>query len=139
MRIAPYAGGGHPDDERLIYDSMAEAVEAQIDQLNPTDAPRQVMVQGFRRMVPSVGSRYVTESMWENLDEEYGDEDGTPIEPDDKDLLDRLDRLAALICEANYEPWTCEPAGPPIFVEVEDWIRKNRPRWLEDSKWSFRE
>jgi hypothetical protein len=127
--------------DRLTHQDESDAIEYALDAwLTPkmtaaeviATLPKTLTVYEFSRMeveadVDSLAYSAI-ERAFEALEEEYGD-------PESEGDVTQGMRDAALafaqVMVAEYSPWACEQTGQHE-VDVETWIRENRPDWLED-------
>jgi hypothetical protein len=120
-----------PHAETLHGSDPDDAVERHLDDLWPK-VPETLTVTAFRRRVihtRDLNPDRVIEDLLEQLDEEYGD----PDEGTDPSEAMRL--AATALCDVirrNYRVWACEPVAT-AKVNVQAWVRENRPDWLTES------
>ena len=116
-----------PDGERLDHDSMDEAVASYLDDIEPANWPETLEVYGYARMEITLPNGSALESLLEYLDEEYSDPDDEAAGPTAK--MAEAERAFLDVVQAEYEPWACEKVDT-ITVNVQDWVKANRPDWL---------
>ena len=121
--------------EELRCDDFHEAVEMILDAMDckVSDLPETIEIYRYKRMKVNKNvksdAQGLLEDIYERLDEEYGGPDNYS-EPT-KQVMEIAESFLTRVYSL-YVPWTCEVDGPPIKVNVKDWIKKNAPHWLEE-------
>jgi hypothetical protein len=129
------------DRETLTHSEPDEAIEAALDAwLSPkcnilehlrTAVGETLIVHGFTRLKLltnewSISAEGILESLIERLDEEYGGDEPTET----TDAMETAAQALSLVMHKEYRVWQCEATHEAV-VNVEAWIRENRPDWLE--------
>lgn len=110
------------DPERLIYESMDEAIWATLDDIDPGETPENITVTGYARRVidPESWAHSVAEDFYETLDcDDYCGPDADYQRPSDRVEAAALEFVKAAIEE--YFVWTCDPVKE-IVVNVTEWL-----------------
>ena len=123
---------GQEEDERLTHTEMDDAIESILD--SPiSELPETIEVCGFTHIkltdVDSLAEG-VLERFLDRLDEEYSDPDGCYTDPTGKMIEASKEFVATVLDE--YKVWACELVSRET-VNVKDWIKENRPEWLEEN------
>jgi hypothetical protein len=127
--------------ETLSHSEPDEAIESALDQwLNPKCdvlatlremVGETLTVHAFiRKAVPAdePDVDILLEQVLERIDEEHGNPDeGTTPTPG---MVKAAEEFAAAI-RLEYVSWACLP-GPKATINVEAWVRANRPDWLAE-------
>lgn len=124
--------GAH-DDERLVYTSADDAIEAILDALEPAefDEIGEVTVYGFQPMKPSPSLGWdPLDILLEQLDEQHGDPEGDGTRP--TEAMRAAEKVFIDAVLAEYESWACEPSGEIVTVNALEWVREHRPGWLTE-------
>lgn len=79
--------------------------------------------------VPCLAPGAIVDQLLEALEEEYGDPDGAGMNDPTPEMLAAAGALSAII-RSQYKPWHCEQVAKAT-VNVDAWVRKHRPDWLE--------
>jgi hypothetical protein len=96
--------------------------------------PETTEVKGYAKMKVNYRESWLSplEDVLERLDEEYGDPSGGDYsKPTDRMKAAEKEFLKVIVEE--YEPWMCEEVCKEEINTLE-WVRENRPDWLEDEK-----
>jgi len=121
------------DAERLVSESVDEAVERFLDDLPPEMWPETLKVYGFAPAeLPGtdslIGFGGPLEGLLESLDEEYGD-------PEDyhcrTNKMEEAERVFVDTVLSEYQVWTHEPVCSQE-IHVRTWVLDHRPHWLEE-------
>ncbi len=121
------------DCETLVHADPDDAIRDCIDMI-PRDEWRDagpLAVYGYARMVPTITAAPadLVESVYENLDEEFGDPEGNfTVVP--SEVVSAAALVLALIKE-TYEPWACEVVET-THVDVLAWVKEHEPSWLKE-------
>ena len=123
---------GATGQERMTAVTVDEAAGEIIDQLDLLQCSSTVTVVKHRRKQLGPGdfqdngplSRFL-----EQLDEEYGDPDGSPWDPSPAMLAAEREFLAKVLRE--YRPFKLDPVQE-IEVGVFQWVDENAKRWLHE-------
>ena len=120
---------GDKEDEHLIHTDMDDAIESILDDIK--DLPETVEVCGFarRELISKGTSNHVLEHLLEHLDQEYADPDGSYSDPT-KGMIEASDTFVAAVLK-EYKVWACDLIKRET-VNVQSWIKENRPDWLEE-------
>jgi len=121
-----------PGTEVLIHEDIDEAIEAILDDWYEDVLPEEIDVYGFSRMKVTFDPEDILESIVTNLDEEYGDPDGHWSDMVTS-KMEEASREFARILTKEYKPWACEEVEK-VKVDVQSWVKENRPDWLENEK-----
>ena len=124
---------GATGQERMTAVTVDEAAEEIIDQLDLLQCSSTVTVVKHRRKQLGPGdfqdngplSRFL-----EQLDEEYGDPDGSPWDPSPAMLAAEREFLARVLRE--YRPFKLDPVEE-IRLDIFQWVDENAKRWLQES------
>ena len=121
------------DAEMLYCESMDEAIESYLDShLNLEDiwSTDTLTVYGFVPIYPTfqILRGYVIEKVLEWLDEEYG--------PDDSytEATDAMIEAEGIFIEAILKEYRSKryKVAKKVEINVAEWVKENRPDWLED-------
>ena len=118
--------------ERMTAVTVDEAAEEIIDQMDLLQCSRTVTVVKHRRkrLVPEdFQDKGPLSRFLEELDEEYGDPDGSPWDPSPAMLAAEREFLARVLRE--YRPFKLDPVQE-IEVGVFQWVDENARRWLHE-------
>jgi hypothetical protein len=130
------------DNEELSHTDLEDAVEEYLDDfMSPRmtqadwDAiPETVEVIGYKRMDPltvgSVDHYGPLDHLLESLDDEFGDPNGNPTDRTSA-MEDAAEEFVGKVL-AEYTVWACEPSGEKETINCRDWIKANRPEWMEE-------
>lgn len=122
------------DEERLTATTLNDAVEQYLDAIAPDPLPLDdtITVVGYVRMTVTADPDRYLATLLEDLDEEYGDPEGS----DETKITDGMRGAAALFVASvikEYDNWACEPLdGSEVEVQVREWVTANAPEWLEE-------
>jgi len=122
---------GREEDEHLTHTEMDPAIEEILDGMDNINAlPETIEVCGYAHTEPSSKgiNEHVLEHLLEWLDEEYGDSDKYS-DPTDG-MKEAADTFVAAVL-AEYTVWACDLVKKET-VNVQEWIKENRPDWLEE-------
>ena len=123
---------GDKEDEHLTHTEMDEAIESALDGMADINAlPETIEICGYARMKPSmkVEAEIAVERLIESLDEDYGDPDGSSS-GSTKSMQDAAETFVVAVLK-EYKCWACDLVKQET-VNVQKWIKGNRPDWLED-------
>ena len=125
----------HEDAEILHHTHPDEAVEAYLDNYYPMKLPRKMKLVHYKTEVISEKAKnyfidYVSEMMWEKLEEEWGN-----FEEDRKipKNIDFIARNAAREYVDNFPVWRCKSFYSEE-IDCVEWVNRNAPEWLEDTE-----
>jgi len=101
------------EKERLTATDIEDAIAEYLEDIDPTDAPAIVMVQGYEpRSMQNYSFDMFLEHILEGLDDEYGDPDGQYTE-----ATEGMKAAAEVFKQAiikDFYVWMCEKTGEPI-------------------------
>lgn len=127
--MSDYDFWGDPEAELLSCTDPDEAIENIVDNMLPSEMEgAQITVVAFRcRQV--TWFPHVLETVLEQLDDEYGGEEGTkPTE-----AMKAAETAFIEVMRREYKPWLCEPVpGTEITVNALEWVREHMPEWFEN-------
>lgn len=106
-----------------------EAIESILDDYTDNNFPEKITICGYAHMKIDISYLNPLEHCIENLDEEYGDPDSGGYS-DPTDAMKDAERVFLEVIKKEYQVWTCEPVCKKEII-VADWVKKNRPDWLE--------
>ncbi|MEE9365868.1 MAG: hypothetical protein V3W44_04185 [Dehalococcoidales bacterium] len=124
---------GTENDERLTHSKMGEAIEAELDNWDTDKLTGTLVMCGYvhEEMAGAASwSDHVLEHLLEDLDDNYGDPEGS-IE-----TTDNMKKAATVFVQAvldEYTVWQCEVVDRKE-IDVAEWVKENRPDWLEETK-----
>jgi len=121
---------GKADDERLTHTEMDDAIESMLDGMDDDiDLPETIEVCGFAHTEPNIKKEAagILERFIEGLDENYGDPDGSYTETTDR-MKESAEEFVTAVLE-EYQVWACDIVKRET-VNVQEWIKDNRPDWL---------
>ena len=117
-------------EEYLTHQDQDEAIESILE--NSDQADGNLMICGYARMRKPDPEKWAHELLDHAI--EYLDCNYDLGSPDDATESTKEQMAAALsFAKAilkDYEPWACEIITKQI-INVEEWIKENRPDWLE--------
>ncbi len=119
---------GLKDQERLTCTDPDEVIEACLEDADPECPPKTILICGFVPMDATLNPDRCLDDILCSLDEEYGDSEGEPTNP-----TEAMKRAMQTCCDTilkDYISWACEQVCSQE-VNVQEWIKKNRPDWLE--------
>lgn len=133
------------DAEQLDCSDEDEAIEEYLDfSLHPNMTaaqamaalPKTVEVYGYTRdegpdeKEKNSWALGLTEQLLEWIDDEYGDPDGETDNENEPEVKNIAREMVDKALE-NYTIWRCHKVCTKT-VDVEEWVKKERPDWLED-------
>uniref|UniRef100_A0A6H1ZXB4 Uncharacterized protein n=1 Tax=viral metagenome TaxID=1070528 RepID=A0A6H1ZXB4_9ZZZZ len=119
------------DEERLNTNNPDEAIGELLDIL-PGIFPDKITLYCYSRIkVEESNCNDSLNELIEYLDEEFGDPEGDPSEITDK--MREAEKEFVRVVVSEYTPWACEIVHEEE-IDVEEWIRKNRPEWMDKMK-----
>ena len=124
------------DKEQLLHTTIDEAVEYYLDEndsIDLTDTSLTVDIYGYAKKELKVDvitkGFSILESLLESLDMEYGCEDYYSVATPKMELAEK-DFIKAVLSE--YKVTTYDMVeDSKVTVNVNAWVLKNRPDWLE--------
>lgn len=122
-----------PNDETVWSKGIDEVIEAVLDETEVQDGTLQIY--GYVRMdIPSsvLSGEGILEQVIEQVEEEYGDPDGSGVWVATVAVKEAAERLAEQI-RHDYPVWPCESVLS-VDVDVRKWIEENNPEWLEEEE-----
>lgn len=122
---------GLGSSEQLRHHEVDSFVESYLDEREPTDWPDTIEVVKWERQRLDDGDFLSPDDLYESLDEEYGDPGGDKSIPSEN-VLAIWEKFVRAVKD-EYYVWACEPTDEVIKVDVKDWLRKNRPDWIDDT------
>lgn len=122
---------GLGSSEQLRHHEVDSFVESYLDEREPTDWPDTIEVVKWERQRLDDGDFLSPDDLYESLDEEYGDPGGDKSIPSEN-VLAIWEKFVRAVKD-EYFVWACEPTDEVIKVDVKDWLRKNRPDWIDDT------
>jgi hypothetical protein len=117
--------------ENLSETDMDDAIQYHLEQFEMDCLPETIEVYGFARMTVGAHGSCPLDHVLEYLDEEYGDPDGGWSDP--TEAMKKAEAEFLEVIEREYVPWSCEQVATET-VNAMDWIRENRPDWLESKE-----
>jgi len=125
---------GKEDDEQLTHTEMDDAIESELEGMEDP-LPETIDVCGFARSMPNAKrlAGDVLERLLENLDAEYGNPDGYMEYTDQylESMKAAAEEFVAAVLD-KYTVWACDFVKREK-VNVQEWIKANRPDWLEEN------
>lgn len=115
----------------LDHETIDEAVEYHLDDLDRADWPEKLTVYGYAPCVAKVPKGRVLECLLTDLDSEYGAEFSDGTEPT-KRMLEAEEAFVGAVL-AEYGMQTCEVLET-VVIDVQDWVKANAPSWLEGKR-----
>jgi hypothetical protein len=127
---------GQGDGEELTHENPNDAIEDFLDDMHPTPFEKidDFEVCEYRPMKPGMPAAHWSPLtlLLERWDEDYGNPDGDP--PTITEAMRAAERAFVAAVAAEYRSWACEKTGNVVKVNALEWVRENRPEWLEDRK-----
>jgi hypothetical protein len=117
------------DTEILTHTDQDDAIECLLDGFD--ELPDMLEIYGYTRMeLPSTDSltTHVLEEMLSRLDEDYGNPEDNHQEA--TDTMKEAAKAFVEIVKNEYVPWACEIVKHKT-IDVQEWVKANRPDWLE--------
>jgi len=115
--------------DTLYHTDCGDAIEAYLSDTPNEWWPETLEVRGYARMTVTIKEGSALDFVLEQLDEIYGGPDG-PVE-DATEKMHEAEKEFLDVVAAEYTPWVCEPVEK-VTVNVLEWVKKNRPEWLEE-------
>ena len=106
-------------EEHLTHETEDEAISDYLDDSHDEDKPDSVMLYGYARMKVPDGWANPLEIMIENLDDEFGSDDGDPTEITDTMRAAEKAFVSAVLSE--YTVWACEVVTTKE-IDLRQWI-----------------
>jgi hypothetical protein len=124
---------GDEMDEVLSYEDMDEYIESVLDDfMEPSHCPETLIVWGYaHKEMTTKDMPSVLDNLLEGLDEDFGNPDGGYSEV--TEAMKEAEKVFLEVVRKEYTPWICEPVCKEE-INVTDWIKENRPDWLEEKK-----
>ena len=128
----------------LHFTAEDDAMEMILDSFFPDPLPRRVTLYGWARrelerrdVELAVGA--AEEYIWERLDEEYGNPDGSARDseptPEHEAAIAKAKTALVDAIRAGYPVLGCEIATEKE-IDCEQWVRENAPHWMKSEDWS---
>jgi hypothetical protein len=124
--------------DRQPFEDLDEAVEDYLNDFITGEAwPEPVTIFGYSvKRIPvqdpqwvSGWASHIAESLWERLDEEFGNSDESQGVPDE---VVKLAEQFVLAAAAHFDDHNIWPDGTSETINVHEWVLANRPEWLND-------
>ena len=120
---------GQVDKEQLFHTDEYGCIEEILDDMNGP-FPEKITICAFARMEVNTIILHPLEDCLEALDEEYGNPDNGEYS-ESTEVMREAERAFLTTIKKEYTPWMCEEVCRKEIV-VTDWIKENRPDWLEE-------
>lgn len=120
-------------DDGPCNDDLGETIDLHLEAIDRELWPEILEIECFRQsVVPETFLASVAlDRVLECLDEEFGNPDGDYSDPTDAMKAAEAVFIKAVLFE--YSVWSCEETGEVERVNVLEWVRENRPDWLDDN------
>ena len=119
------------DGGELRCETIDEAVEYRLDDLDKADWPEKLTVYGYAPVVATVRRGMVLDNLLEHLDSEYGVEFRDAMEPTDR--MREAERVFVETVLSLYEVGNCDIVET-VVIDVNDWVKANCPSWLDGKR-----
>ena len=108
------------DGQECLDVDIEDTVNNYLDMCDESDTPETLTVYEYGRRKASFDVDHFLETVYEWLDEEYGDPEGNATDIPDE-VKEKAEELKVVILE-HYESWICVKTGVKFEVDVKRYL-----------------